>query len=197
MGAKDVPGGAGDAGGTAPAPAAGGAAACATPKTIDVFGINLPGANRTIFDDITKANAVWNSCCVKINVTGGQTWNTDVLDLQDPMDSLNEYSDPNSPTDEESKMLAHKPPSGSIPIYNVPTMSAGSRGEAFLPGTGGAAAGAVVVSDSAAVDTFAHELGHVLLSDLSHHADPDNLMATGDIRNVGVDKLEKAQCDKV
>jgi hypothetical protein len=85
---------------------------------------------------------------------------------------------------------------GTIHAYFVPDMSAGSRGEAFMPSTTPNGVRALVISNSAAVDTFAHELGHVLLDDGSHHGDPDNLMASGSIRNVGVDKLDATQCSK-
>jgi hypothetical protein len=122
---------------------------------------------------------------------------TDVLDRLPPTGVLNEYSSPASPTAEETEMLSHRPGGASaIHVYYVPSMSAGSRGEAFNSFSPGLPS-AVVVSDSAASDTLAHELGHVILDDASHHADPDNLMATGAIRHVGVDKLDATQCGKV
>jgi hypothetical protein len=193
---KDDPGGNGPAtGGTTPAGSGGGASAGG--KTVDVYGINLPGANRTVYDDVSKANAAWGTCGVTINVVGGESWNTDVLDQQAPTGSLNEYSSMTSPTAEETAMLANKPPVDAIAVYNVPAMSNNSRGENFRPSKNPSVPKAVVVSDSAVADTFAHELGHILLDDSSHHTDPDNLMASGSIRNVGVDKLDASQCAKV
>src|SRR5690606_9595063 len=110
---------------------------------------------------------------------------------QAPKGVLNEYSDPKSPTTEETDLLGYQPGGASvIHAYYVPSMSAGSRGEAFLPSITPSLPAALVISDSAASDTLAHELGHILLDQAGHHADPDNLMASGRIRNVGVDKLE-------
>ena len=78
--------------------------------------------------------------------------------------------------------------------YYVPAMSARSRGESFWTSGFPTVPNAVVVSDSAAVDTFTHELGHVLLDDGGHHSDTNNLMAPGSHRKVGVDELEQPQC---
>jgi hypothetical protein len=47
-----------------------------------------------------------------------------------------------------------------------------------------------VISDSAASDSLAHELGDVRTNDISHHPDPDNLMASGD-------NITPAQCAKI
>jgi hypothetical protein len=92
-------------------------------------------------------------------------------------------------------MLGLRPgPAGALHAYYVPRMSAGSRGEAFTPTDNKTSA--VVISDSAASDSLAHEIGHVLLDSGVHTTDPDELMASGTIRNVGVDKITAAQCAK-
>jgi hypothetical protein len=191
---KDAPDG-GPGTGTGTTTAAGGGAAGG--KTVDVYGINLPGATRTVYDDVATANTIWGKCGVTIKVVGGESWNTDVLDQLAPQNSLNEYSSMSSPTAEETAMLAHQPPVDAIAVYNVPAMSNNSRGENFRPSKNPSVPKAVVVSDSAVADTFAHELGHILLDVSEHHSDPDNLMAAGSIRNVGVDKLDATQCAKL
>jgi hypothetical protein len=165
-------------------------------KAFDVYPISLPGSSRDAATDVARANAIWAQCSVSITMTGGESWSTDVMDLLDPKGVLNEYSTPTSPTIEETTMLAYHPGGSAIHAYFVPSMSAGSRGESFGPSWTPSYT-AVVISDSAASDTFAHELGHVLLDDMSHDPDPDNLMASGSIRNVGVDKLTPAQCARV
>ena len=174
------------------------AAPAGAKKTLSLFTVSLPGSSRAPGPDVTKANTVWSQCSVAVTSAGSEKWATNVLDQMDPKGVLNEYSSPASPTAEETAMLAHKPGGGSvIHVYFVPAMSAGSRGEAFAPSFSPGSPQAVVVSDSAAVDTLAHELGHVAMGDPSHHTDPDNLMASGAIRNVGVDKLDATQCGKV
>ena len=188
-----------DAGSAVGAPDAGaGPAQTAAPKkTVDVYPVLLPGATRDSGADVARANTIWAQCSLRVNLSGGQSWATDVLDRLAPAGVLNEKPSPSSPTTEETEMLAHRPGGASaIHAYFVPSMSDGSRGEAFRPSMPPSVA-AVVISNGAAADSLAHELGHVVLDDSGHHSDPDNLMASGNIRNVGVDKLDAAQCAKV
>lgn len=170
----------------------------ATPpkKTVRVFPVSLGSSSRDPYVDIKRADAIWSQCGVKVTAMMGQCSTSNVLDKQDPKNVLNEYSDPASPTAEETEMLALRPGgSGDLHAYYVPKMSANSRGEAFWPAV--SKTSAVVVSDTAASDSLAHEIGHVLLDDGSHNeVDADDLMATGGIRNVGVDKLSPTQCAK-
>lgn len=174
------------------------AAAPAIKRTVSIYAVQLPGSTRAVDPDVSKANSVWNQCSVAITSAGGESWASDVLDRQTPNGVLNEYSDPKSPTTEETELLAYQPGGASvIHAYFVPSMSAGSRGEAFLPSITPSLPAALVISDSAASDTLAHELGHILLDAAGHSTDPDNLMASGTIRNVGVDKLDATQCGKV
>jgi hypothetical protein len=181
--------------------AAGGATVSAGPATagaimgqsVQIYPISLPGSSRSAATDVAQANRVWAQCSIGVTMVGGESWNTNVMDILDPKAVLNEYPNPSNPTIEETTMLQHHPGGSALHVYFVPSMSAGSRGESFWPSMTPSHP-AVVVSDSAAVDTFAHELGHVLLDDGGHHSDPDNLMASGSIRNVGVDKLTPQQC---
>lgn len=197
--AVSTKGGADDPGGGAAAtatPTTAGAAAPAA-KTVDIHSVSLPGSTRDPFADVARASAIWSQCSLKVNMSGG-SWKTDLLDKMPPTKTLNEYPDPSSPTQEEIDLLKHHPGGvGTIHAYYVPAMSAGSRGESFWASVTPNGVRAVVVSDSAASDTFAHELGHVLLNNGGHHGDPDNLMASGDSRRVGVDKLDATQCSKV
>jgi hypothetical protein len=74
--------------------------------------------------------------------------------------------------------------------------SAGSRGEAFIPSINHTSA--LIISDAAAAsDTMAHELGHILLDQPNHDPDPDNVLAAGAIRHVGVDHVSAAQCARL
>ena len=166
------------------------------PRAIDIYPISLPGSTRDAATDIARANTIWAQCSVSVAMTGGESWQTDAMDLLNPKGVLNEYSNPASPTIEETAILAHHPGGSALHAYFVPSMSAGSRGESFWPSMTPSYS-AIVISDAAASDSLAHELGHVLLDDGSHDSDPDNLMASGGIRNVGVDTLTPAQCARI
>lgn len=171
---------------------------CTSRKKIDVYAVDLPGSSRSINDDLSNANSVLCQCGLEINVTGGQSWNTNLMDRDAPIGVLNEFTSLGSPTSEETELLSYQPGGAAIHAYYVPALSNGSRGESFPQSAFPAVANnAVVLSNSAAVDTFTHELGHVLLNDASHHVNADNLMATGSIRNVGIDELEQSQCDRM
>jgi hypothetical protein len=171
---------------------------CVSGKTIDVFGIELPGATRSLADDVKAANGILCQCGIEINNTGGQSWQTDLMDKENPKGALNEFSGPGNPTSEETEMLNYTPGGSAIHVYYVPSLSNGSRGESFSKKSFPTVKNnAVVISNSAAVDTFAHELTHVLTNEGAHSADPKNLMASGKARNVGVDELTQGQCDKM
>jgi hypothetical protein len=187
-----------DDAGTGTAPAPGGAGATATPapkKTVTIYPITLGSSTRDPYADIKRADEIWAKCGVAVKGLIGQCSTSNVLDTEDPKDALNEFSDPKSPTKEELAMLGLRPgPPSALHAYYVPRMTAGSRGEAFTPTDNKISA--VVISDSAASDSLAHEIGHVLLDSGVHTDDPDELMASGGIRNVGVDKITPAQCTK-
>lgn len=171
---------------------------CTTRKTIDVYGVNLPGSTRTISDDLANANSVLCQCGIDINVAGGQSLSTNLMDSDPPAGVLNEFTTVGTPTAEETALLGHQPGGSAIHAYYVPALSRRSRGESFPKSVFPTVSNnAVVMADSAAADTFAHELGHVLLDDEGHHGTADNLMAEGAIRNVGVDELEGPQCGRM
>ena len=190
--------GADGSGGSAVAPASGGSSSAKPPtkKTVTIYPMTLGSSLRNPYRDIERADEIWSQCGVKIKSMIGECSTSKVLDTLDPKDVLNEYSDPASPTSEETAMLAlQRGGSSALHAYYVPKMSANSRGEAFWPAV--SKTSAVVISDNAASDSLAHEIGHVLLDRGDHNEiDPDDLMAAGRIRNVGVDKLNATQCAK-
>jgi len=163
-------------------------------RQIDIFAVNLPGSTRSIYDDEAIANRVLAQCCARINIVGGQSWDTTLLDTDAPHGVLNAPSGTVRPlTAEENAMLAHQPGGASVVhAYYVPSFSGPKVAEAFWPAQHGERAFAI--SNRPNADSFPHELMHVLLNNGNHHADPDNLMASGGSRNVGVDNLEPAQC---
>lgn len=169
---------------------------CTSRKTVDVYAINLPGSTRTIGDDLTNANNVLCQCGIELKLAGGESWNTNLLDLDPPAGVLNENT--SAPTREISTMLSYRPGGNAIHAYYVPANSLGDRGGSY--GFGGMFpqfGPSVSITNIAAMDTFPHEFGHVLTNDAGHHPDPNNLMASGSIRNVGIDELEQSQCSRM
>ena len=168
-------------------------------KTVDVYAVSLPGSARSPDPDINRANAVWSQCQVAVNLSGGQSWQTNALDAEAPAGVLNEYADPAAPTAEEpaESSLISAGRCRNTRLLRPEHVGRLARGGLPAVGPTPDLPAALVISDSAASDTLAHELGHILLNEAGHHADPDNLMASGTIRNVGVDKLDAAQCGKI
>ncbi len=163
-------------------------------RQIDIFAVNLPGSTRTIYDDESMANRVLAQCCARINIVGGESWDTTLLDTDAPHGVLNAPSGTVRPlTAEENAMLAHQPGGASVVhAYYVPSFSGPKVAEAFWPAQHSERAFAI--SNRPNADSFPHELMHVLLNNGNHYADPDNLMASGSVRNVGVDNLDATQC---
>ena len=167
-------------------------------RNIDVFAVNLPGASKSIYDDEAKTNAVLAQCCARMRIVGGESWDTTLMDTDAPNGVLNESASTTVATAEVTAMTAHRPGGDVIHAYYVPSNTLGDRGGSYgYTGMHPTLPPSVSRTNIAAVDTLVHELGHVLLQDGSHHADADNLMASGRIRNVGVDHLDAAQCAKI
>jgi hypothetical protein len=170
---------------------------CTSRKKIDLFAVNLPGSTRSIHDDLPNMNSVFCQCGIEFNVTGGQSIQTNVLNLDPPNGVLNTPTgNSTTPTQEMQQMLQIRPGGNVIHAYYVPSVSSGALAEAvatarFTPPLPdsliiGNGAGAISI-------VTAHELGHVLLNDGSHHPNRDNLMARGSV-NSGAGELEQSQC---
>ena len=170
---------------------------CYSKYTIPIYGVNLPGASGSISTDLTFANSVLCQCGIELVLQGGESWQTNLMDQQDPKGVLNEYDSVTNPTQEERALMAYRPGGSAVHVYYVPQLSAGSRGETIGSADCSTCVDTVVVANSSEPDTFAHEFVHVLLPDDGHHSNPDNLFASGKIRNVGVGDLEQGQCDRM
>ncbi len=171
---------------------------CTTRKKIDVYPVNLPGSTRSISDDIATINSVLCQCGIEINALTGQSVETNVLDLDPPVGSLN-YSDA-TPSRELSQLLQIRPGGNNmIHAYYVPAISSGLFGTSvsstrFSPSLPDSL---IVTNRAGAVPIVAaHELVHVLLDDGSHHPNRDNLMANRSI-NSGAGELEQPQCNRM
>jgi hypothetical protein len=138
------------------------------------------------------ADTIWQHCGIRVNLSGGESWSTDLLDIDAPHDVLNAPSSTTRPlTTEENEMLSHQPGGSAIHAYYVPDFSGPKVGEAFWPSFHGTQAFAI--NNSAKTEVFAHELGHVLLDTGAHEPDGTNVMARN-IQSVGGHDLRCDQC---
>jgi len=169
---------------------------CTSRKKLEVFTVNLPGSTRTAYDDIKATNDILCQCGLEIVINGGESWDTDLMDKQEPKGVLNEFKSTGNPTLEEKELLAHRPGGDVLHLYYVPALSDGNEAEAFYNSGFPTVNNGLVVSNGARIFAFAHELGHVLLDDGSHHPNKDNLMASGGV-NTGKGELTPEQCAKM
>ncbi len=169
---------------------------CTSKKKIDVFTVNLPGSSRSIYSDISTTNDILCQCGIEIVLKGGESWDTNLMDKEAPKGVLNEFKSTGKPTQEEKELLSYRPGGDMLHLYYVPALSDGNEAEAFNSSGFPSVNNGLVVSNKARIFAFAHELGHVLLDDGSHHSNTDNLMASGDV-NSGKGELTESQCAKM
>ena len=165
-------------------------------KTVTTNTTVLAGASDTSAADFTRANSVWAQAKIAVSRGTSQTLSAPQSNAILGADGILEEFRSNTITGEEAALIVYNRTAGRITSYWVPGLSDGSRGEAIAPFAFPAVTSAsIVVSSSArAADTFAHELGHVLL-ECGHEADASNLMASGATRNF-TDNLTNAQVTK-
>jgi hypothetical protein len=170
---------------------------CTSGKTIPIYAVTLPGSSGNIDNDLRFANDVLCQCGISLSLAGGQSWTTNLMDQLVPKGQLNEYTSVKNPTQEELALMAYRPGGNVVHVYYVPQLSNGSRAETIGRADCLQCADTVVVSNSAVIDSFAHEFVHILLPNDSHHDNADNLFARGTTRNVGVGELEQTQCNRM
>jgi hypothetical protein len=164
-------------------------------KVINVYAVSLPGATRDPGADLAEANTIWSQCSLGFNLTGGESWDTDLLDKESPINTLTVGEKESLPSQEEKDLLNHYPGGkGTIHVFYVPAMSDGARGESFDGSISPSGVPASIVSNSANMSTLAHELGHVLHND--HAGIPGNLMLKGDYRKEKDTELNATQCEQ-
>jgi hypothetical protein len=146
-----------------------------TKKTVTVNTTFLHGGSTSLATHLTTANAVFKQADVEVKSGKSETLDeTKSKAIVGDDLTLDEYSNPSSPTTEEQALLKVNRTKNTITMYYVKAMSHGSLGEAFWPATGQPES---FVYASTTSRTWPHELGHVLLDDGSHPADADNFMA--------------------
>ncbi len=170
---------------------------CTSIKTVNVYGVNLPGATGDITADVANANPILCQCGITLNVVGSESWQTDLQDRLNPLGVLNEYPSPGNATAEEIEMLAYQPGGDALHIYYAPSLSSGNLAEAFWTSGFPTLSNGVVMSNAAPGWVLPHEIGHVLLDDGSHFTgNNDNLMTSGG-SNSGAGELVEEQCQRM
>jgi hypothetical protein len=199
------------AGRSPPGKTPGGTPGCASIKTVNVDLVSLHGSTGDMFGDLTKANTIFNQCCVRFAVTGGgfeSEERTRALLGGDTV--LNKTGDCRSPTAEEVSMFrgaaADFSLSGRIRAFYVQSAqpaSADMNAYSFAPycaTAGGAAArNMVVMTNQASASVLAHEFGHILLNqgNSAHDdMDPEFLMNSGESSTPGA-RITPTQCDLI
>jgi hypothetical protein len=145
-------------------------------KTVTINVTNLHGGSGSATGALNFGNTkVYNQAKVKLQK--GKEKTLDEKESKKILGDdliLDEFTDPDSPTDEEKALFKVNQTSGAVTMYYVQKLSDGHTGEAFIP-SGSAGFVGFVVSNDGSNQTFSHELGHVLL-DNGHNTDGKNLM---------------------
>lgn len=175
--------------------------ACIGWKKVPVSLIVLHGSRGIYISDLMQALDVYEQACVRpqaaalvvLGLSSTEHLIGADLTLEVPQEPSSRW-----PTSEEIGLAQYRVNTHPH-AYFVKNMSMpGLLGTTYSVSRPGyqPLAPAVVVINARAVDTFAHELGHLLLDDGDHINDPNNLMAPHVIRNFK-DDLTEAQCDRI
>jgi hypothetical protein len=166
-------------------------------KTVTLTHTKVFGSTNSIDTAITFANTkVFNQANVEL--VKGKEVTLDEADSKKIVGDdliLDEFVDPTKPTAEEQALLKVNQAAGAISAYYVKDFSSGTTtGESFIPSNGVGVG--VAVGNKGIDQTFAHELGHVLL-DEGGHVVPDNTYLMDPTVGAAKTKLTPAQITKI
>jgi hypothetical protein len=179
-------------------------------KTVTVDLVSLRGSNRNSVDDLDFANSIFRSCCVTLQMGTGVSVGAADSDKWLGGDTIMNRATARGAIDPEESTTYDQASAafhlgGRIRAFYVDDMNPSIALATSFPGvwaTGAAAPyeGMVIVTNSAARRSLAHEIGHILLNadgtvHTGHPGGTDNLMeptatATGET-------LEPAQCTTI
>ena len=166
-------------------------------KTVTINFTTLAGATDHTNADVTASNDIYRraGCALRVATGASRPLTADETRGVVGADGLLEEPDGPTVSAEERSLVTFNRTDGRITAYYVPGFNPDKRGTSLQQPRHGAP-DSLIMGPSAEVDTFTHELGHVLARDHNHFdSDPDNLMASGTIRNVGVDRITATQCE--
>jgi hypothetical protein len=169
-------------------------ASATTKKTVTVNHLKLEGSSNSIDSAITFSNTkVYNQANVEIKK--GKDITLDAPKSKAIVGDdlvLDEYTEAAKPTTEETALLKENQAAGAVSAYYVKDFSSGkTTGEAFLPKWGVGVG--VAVGNKGIDQTFAHELGHVLLDSASHVVPDDTYLMH---ESVGASKVKLTETQK-
>ncbi|RME18716.1 MAG: DUF4157 domain-containing protein, partial [Candidatus Zixiibacteriota bacterium] len=165
------------------------------PATVTINATVLHGASDNVSRDISRTNRIFRRARCGLRASLGVKEVLNAATTRAILGADNRLAEPSGATvsAEERRLVARNRTAGRLTAYYVPAFRPSKRGTSLQSPRHGVP-DSLLMGNSAAVDTFTHELGHILGRDPSHNSDPNNLMASGSIRNVGVDRVTAAQC---
>lgn len=167
-------------------------------KTVTINTTVLHGATDNSKRDITTSNSIFNRNHCSVQVVAGTATTLNVTQTSAILgtDNLLEEPSGNTVSTEEQSLTAINRTNNQLTAYYVPGFHPSKRGTSLQQPAHGVP-DSLLMGAGAVADTFTHELCHILTRDRRHKSDPNNLMASGSIRNIGVDKLTSSQCNNI
>jgi hypothetical protein len=141
-------------------------------KTVTVDLINLNGSTRNPYPDLDLANTVYAPCCVQFQVGHGASVEPTLSDTWLGGDTAMSRGNTRGAIHAEQTATYDGATSafglsGRIRAFYVESLVGGARATSFpanwATGTAAPYEGMVIVTNSAATRTLAHEIGHILL----------------------------------
>jgi len=165
-------------------------------RTVTINVTVLRGATDNSATDVSTSNSIYSraGCDLRVSAGNRQTLNASQTSTILGADNLLDEPSGAVVSSEERTLITFNRSPGQLTAYYVPGFSPSKRGTSLQTPRHGVP-DSLIMGNSAASDTFTHELGHILERDPSHNSDPDNLMADGSSRNVGVDNINTTQCN--
>ena len=169
----------------------------AATKTVTVNITVMNGAADNSSTDIATSNSIYTRAGCGLRVAAGSNLPLDATQTSTILGADNLLDTPVEPgvSAEQRSLLTFNQTAGRITACYVPGFTRSLRGRSLDQTVNGAPDSIFLGPSAAGLDTFTHELGHILLRDRGHRDDdPNNLMASGGVRNLGVDNITSSQC---
>lgn len=167
-------------GGTTPGATTG----CPVIKTVSVDLVSLDGSTRNAFNDLERANTIFNQCCVHFSFGSGGSENaTRTQQLLGGDTQLDGSGVCATLSTDESTLISGATAdfglSSRIKAYFVATTNNGlpySRPAFCATGAASAALDTAFITNNGSIRALAHEIGHILLNSGVHPPNLNNLM---------------------
>jgi hypothetical protein len=178
-------------------------------KTVTVDLINLNGSSRNPYPDLDFANTVYAPCCVQFQLGNGASVIPSLSDTWLGGDTVMSRGTTRGAIHAEQTATYDGATSefglsGRIRAFYVESLVGGARATSFphnwATGTAAPYEGMVIVTNSGATRSLAHEIGHILLDadggvHTKHPGGTDNIMEPTDSSTGST--LDPAQCPTI